>query len=177
MSHCPQCGGLLAVQWVDAEEHDRLVCQSCGFVVYQNPKLVAATITEQDGRVYLIRRAVAPMIGFWGLPAGYVELGESVEQAALRETKEETGLDVELTSLLNVYSWTESAIVVVAFLARVVGGTPTPSSETLDVQSFSPDSIPWHDLAFPNTVRALQDWLRSRLGEEPHRRSVRAITP
>ena len=160
MSYCVQCGGVLAEQWVPTEERTRLVCQACGYIHYLNPKVVAATLPVIDGKVVLIRRAIEPRLGTWSYPAGYVELGETVEEAARRETSEEACLDVRLVRLLNVYSSPGGRVVVVAYLAQCPNGEPRPGHEALEARLFAPEELPWDELAFPTTVSALRDWLR-----------------
>jgi len=161
LNFCVQCGGKLAERWVEEEGRTRLVCLDCGYIHYLNPKVVAATLPVVDGKVVLIKRGIEPRSGTWSYPAGYVELGETVEEAACRETHEETCLEVKLGRLLNVYSRRQAGVVVVAYLAEPVGGEMRPGSETLAVALFSPEEIPWDNLAFPTTVWALRDWLRA----------------
>lgn len=160
LNYCVECGGRLAEQWVAGEGHSRLVCGRCGYIHYLNPKIVAATLPILDDKVVLIRRANEPALGAWSYPGGYVEYGETVEEAARRETREETCLEVQLERLLNVYSRTQAGVVVVAYLARLVGGEMRAGSEALDVRLFAPEEIPWQELAFPTVVWALREWVR-----------------
>lgn len=142
------------------EDRPRLACERCGYIFYQNPKVVAGTIPQKDDKIYLLRRGLEPRRGTWTFPAGYMELGESVEEAACRETVEETGLDVEVISLMNVYSRPEVGIVVIVYRGRVIAGEPLLGPEALEISAFSPEHIPWEDLSFPSTTWALADWLR-----------------
>lgn len=158
--YCPHCGGRLVDQFVPSENCTRLVCQSCGRINYLNPKAVAGAIPEIDGAAVLLRRAIEPRIGTWTFPGGFVDLGESVAAAAIRETREEVNLEVNLTSLLNVYSSADSPVVLVVYRAIVTGGELTAGSEALEVATFTPDAIPWADLSFWTTTAALEDWLR-----------------
>ncbi|MHB1131234.1 MAG: NUDIX domain-containing protein [Chloroflexota bacterium] len=160
MSFCVDCGGELVEQWVAAEGRSRLVCQTCGHIHYLNPKVVAATLPVLDGKVVLIRRALEPRLGTWSYPAGFVELGETVEEAAVRETSEEACLAVSIERLLNVYTSPDAAVVVIAYLAHCESAEPRPGEEALEVGLFSPEELPWDDLAFPTTVAALRDWVR-----------------
>lgn len=171
MNYCPECGGRLAERFVPAEGRPRLVCQACGEVFYQNPKVVAATITHRDGQVFLLRRGVPPGWGLWGLPAGYVEIGETVEDAARRETREEIGLEVEIQRLFNVYSRPGSPIVNIVYLARVIGGELRAGGEALAVGAFLPEEIPWGELAFPSHVAALREWAQLQAAGGPPRPS------
>ncbi|MDP2662429.1 MAG: NUDIX hydrolase [Dehalococcoidia bacterium] len=156
---CPRCGGPLSERDLPSEDRPRLFCDRCGYVFYRNPKLVAGAVPLIDGRIYLLRRGLEPRRGTWTFPAGYMELGESAEEAARRETMEETGLEVEIGSLLNVYSRPEVGVVVIVYCARVVGGEPVLGPETLELSMFSPQDIPWDDLSFLSTRWALADWV------------------
>lgn len=135
-----------------------MVCDSCGYIHYRNPTPVAGTIPVTDGGVWLLRRAVAPRIGYWTFPAGFMELGETVEEAAVRETREELNLQVEIERLLNVYSWSHLHTIHIIYVARAVS-SPSAGSEALDFGLFAPNEIPWDDLAFNTTHAALRDWL------------------
>jgi ADP-ribose pyrophosphatase YjhB (NUDIX family) len=137
------------------------VCSSCGFVFYLNPKLVGGTIPEHDGRILLTRRSIDPGRGLWTFPGGFVDFGESVSDAAVRETFEETGLRVDLTGLVNVYTY-PGAPVIVVYSARVVGGTLTPCEESDRLEWVAPDEIPWSALAFQSTREALREWVGAR---------------
>lgn len=160
MKYCPRCGTLLAVR--PAFGRERQVCPACGFVHFYDPKVATCTIPELDGRIVLVRRAIEPGYGKWTFPGGYMDQGETVEEAALRETQEETGLDVALTGLLGVYSFRDSPVVVIVYRARVLGGALRVMPECLDARAFRPDEIPWEELAFPSTRRALEDLLGRR---------------
>src|ERR1035437_7525108 len=123
---CSRCGGRLVFGPVEGEDRNRLACERCGVVCYVNPRLVATTLPITDrGEVVLIKRGIAPGYGRWAQPGGFLEIDETVEEAAARETLEETGLEVELGEILGLYSRVAAAVVVVAFEARIVGGTPT----------------------------------------------------
>src|SRR5512145_3325959 len=101
---CPLCSAPLGREAVAPDQREQAVCSACRFVFYLNPKVVAGAILEQDGRVLLTRRSINPGRGLWTFPGGFVDFGETVTDAAVRETLEETGLEVDLTGLLNVYS-------------------------------------------------------------------------
>lgn len=156
---CPLCGGGLVRQAVPPEGKHELVCRGCGFVYYLDHKVVAGTIPEAGGRVLLTRRAIHPAHGKWTFPGGYVDWGEAVEAAAVRETLEETGLHVSLGWLLGVYSYPGSAIVIVVYRARVTGGAIRLCHENDRVEWVEPAAIPWEELAFPSTIAALRDFL------------------
>ncbi len=157
--HCPKCGGGLLLREVEADDRPRLVCNDCGHIHYINPKIVAATIPERNGRALLIRRAIEPRSGSWTYPAGFVEFGESAEDGAIRETREEAQVDVAVNALLGVYSRPQIGIVVVVGGAAILRGEGSPGSEALETAWFTPADIPWHDLAFDTTEWALRDWV------------------
>jgi ADP-ribose pyrophosphatase YjhB (NUDIX family) len=160
---CPKCGGNLDTRIVKVSEPRRLVCQACSFIFYQDPKVVAGTLFTLNGGIVLLRRGVEPALGKWVFPGGYVDRGESVRDAAIRETKEECQLDVELGPLLNVYSYPRSPNVIVVYTAEVIGGTLSAADESTDADVFSPKQLPWHDLAFDSTRDALNDYIKSYL--------------
>jgi 8-oxo-dGTP diphosphatase len=141
-------------------EPDRLVCEECGFVFYLGPKLVAGAIVELDGGIVLIQRAIEPGYGRWTFPGGFVERGEVAEEAAARETLEETGLTIETTGIVGLYTYEGQIPAIAVFSARATGGEPAPLDETLAVRSFPRDELPWSEMAFPSTERALKDYLR-----------------
>jgi ADP-ribose pyrophosphatase YjhB (NUDIX family) len=113
-----------------------------------------------DGGIVLLRRSIEPQIGKWVFPGGFVDRGEPVHVAAMRETVEEVGLKVALTGILDVYSFPESPVVVVVYAAEVLGGTLSACDECDEVKVFPPESLPWNDLAFPSTRAALRDYVR-----------------
>jgi 8-oxo-dGTP diphosphatase len=161
---CPLCGAGLARRPVPPDHGEQAVCTACAFVFYLDPKVVGATIPEQDGRVLLTRRTISPGHGLWTFPGGFVDFDETVTAAAVRETREETGLEVALDGLLDVYSYPASPIIVV-YRARVIGGTLTPCPENDLLEWVAPERIPWDSLAFPSTRAALRDWI----GRPTHR--------
>lgn len=157
---CPRCGARLAEGLVPSEGRQRLICTGCGRIHYLNPRLVAATITVREGQAVLLLRAIEPRKDTWAIPGGFVEMGETTEEAARRETAEETGLEVALASLLGVYSQPVAGIVTVVYLARAVGGMLQPSTEAQQLALLYPHEIPWDKLAFESTEKALRDWIR-----------------
>jgi 8-oxo-dGTP diphosphatase len=157
---CPGCGGALEKRSLKAGEPDRLVCARCGFVFYLDPKVAVGTIirTADDGLV-LVRRAIEPGYGLWVFPGGYVDRGEELQAAAIREAREESGLDVRVESLVNVYSYSGGAPVIIVYAATVLGGDLCSDDECLEARVFPADTIPWNDLAFRSTAEALRDYL------------------
>lgn len=158
---CPLCGGALAFEAVPPDQREHPVCGQCRFIYYLNPKVVACTIPELDGKVLLTRRTINPARGRWTFPGGYVDFGETVTDAARRETWEETGLKVDLTGLVGVYTY-PGAPVIIVYGALVTAGTLTPCTENDLLEWRTPDEIPWADLAFPSTRDALRDWVGAR---------------
>ena len=158
--YCPRCGGKLQDRFLDSESRNRHVCQACGFIYYLNPKVVACAIPQDEGQIWLLKRNIEPGLGLWTFPGGYVDLGEPVPDAAIRETREETLLEIRLDSLLNVYSYAGAGIVLVVYLATVIGGKAAPTPESQEVRLFSRNRIPWQRLAFPSTRDALSDYCR-----------------
>jgi 8-oxo-dGTP diphosphatase len=157
---CPQCGGRLASRLLKAGEPERLVCTACEFVFYLDPKLAVIAIIPKDGGVVLIRRGIDPGYGLWVVPGGFVDLGEPVEEAVLRETLEETHLTVKVRRLLGVYSYRGHQTVVLAYLTEYLAGELAPGDETLEARIFPPEEIPWTRIAFQSTREALGDYLR-----------------
>lgn len=158
--YCPRCGGSLQLKLLKAGEPQRLACLACGFVLYLDPKVAACTICMLDGGVVLLKRAIEPGQGRWVFPGGFVDRGEPVQQAAVRETFEESGLRVGLTGVLDVYSFPDFQVVVVVYAAEVVGGALEARDESLEARAFPPEAIPWDELAFESTRAALRDYLR-----------------
>jgi ADP-ribose pyrophosphatase YjhB (NUDIX family) len=154
------CGGDLEPRTLKQGEPERLVCVRCGFVFYLDPKVAVGTvITDDQNRILLIRRAIQPGYGKWVFPGGYVDRGEEVRVAAIREAREEAGLRVHLVRLINVYSYPGNAPVIIVFEASIVGGTVAVDDEGLEARFFEPDDIPWGELAFPSTNDALREFL------------------
>jgi len=160
VQYCSRCGGRLGFGPIEGEERDRLSCPGCGFVSYVNPRLVVTTLPVTDrGQVMLIRRGIEPGRGQWAQPGGFLEIDETVREAAVRETLEETGLRVEPGVIVGLYSRLQAGVVVVAFEAQIVGGVPTVTRESLETRPFAPDAIPWPEIAFETSLRALRDWV------------------
>jgi 8-oxo-dGTP diphosphatase len=156
---CPRCGGRLERRLLKVTEPKRFVCRECSFIFYLDPKVVAGTIFTLERRVVLLRRGVEPALGKWVFPGGYVDRGESVRDAAIRETKEESQLDVKLCSLLNVYSYPRSPNIIVVYAAEVVGGELGAGDESVEARTFRAPEIPWEELAFPSTGDALKEYV------------------
>ncbi len=145
----------------------REICPACGFILYRNPVPGAGVLVEMENGIVLIQRGQPPFVGWWALPAGYIEADESVEQAAVRECKEETGIDVELLELFGVYSFPEGpgqSGIIIFYRARPVGGELLAGDDAQDVGIFAPDSLP-EKLAFRTHREVIARWIRSRSPE------------
>jgi 8-oxo-dGTP diphosphatase len=161
---CPRCGGSLEGRILKATEPERLVCTACEFVFYLDPKIAVGTIIRTDSdRLVLVRRAIEPGYGRWVFPGGYVDRGEPLTTAAIREAKEECGLDVRLDGLVNIYSYPKRAPVIVVYAATAIGGRLCCDDEGLEVGEFTGDDIPWQELAFRSTEEGLRDYLAGLL--------------
>ena len=157
---CPLCASPLERRVVKEGELRRPVCEDCGFVAYSNPRLAAGAIAMVDGGIVLLRRANEPQKGRWVFPGGFVERGEEVSAAAIRETLEEVRLRVGLTGILDAYSFPGQDVVIVVYAAHVLSGRPEVGDETEAVACFKPEDIPWEELGFDTTRAALRDYLR-----------------
>ena len=163
LKHCSRCGAQLVSGPLEGEHRDRLACPSCGHIAYVNPRLVATTLpVTPAGGIVLIRRGIEPAVGAWAQPGGFLEVDETVHEAAIRETREETGLIVEPGEIVGLYSRLEAAVVVVVFEAPIVGGVVRPTVEATEIVTFTPDAIPWDEIGFKTTYYALVDWLARR---------------
>lgn len=161
--YCQTCGGKTVIRFVDGRE--RPVCQACGAVTWLDPKLAVAVVIVRDGRILLGRRAShTRAAGGWSFPAGFVDRGEVVEAAAIREVREETGLSVSLGPVLGVFSEPGEAVVLIAWPAISVSGTLTPGDDLTETGWFDPGQLPplafAHDSAIVNAWRAWRDSLQ-----------------
>lgn len=159
MKFCSECGACLILKVPPGEERLRYVCERCGTIHYQNPKIIAGTLPLYEGRILLCRRAIEPRYGLWTLPAGFMELGETLEEAACRETWEEAKAAVQIEGLHALYSIPIISQVYVFFRARLPKPEFGPGPESLEVKLFEPREIPWSQLAFSSVKRALRDFL------------------
>ncbi|MDQ0317226.1 NUDIX hydrolase [Amorphus orientalis] len=138
----------------EGDDRERAVCRQCGFVAYENPKIVAGSVVRVGEKILLCRRAIEPRRGFWTIPAGYLELNESPEEAAVREAREEACADIRLGGLLSVYTIHRLSQVQLIYRSVLSGGFAA-GDESLEVALFSWSEIPWNDIAFPSVVWAL----------------------
>jgi 8-oxo-dGTP diphosphatase len=157
---CRECGAALARS--NGRRPPR--CLRCGYLAYADPKVATGVLAERDGRLLLVRRNHEPAMGRWSFPSGYVDAGEVVEDAAAREVREETGLDVRLTRLLGVYSTAGEQVIFVAYAGEALPGDAVAGEEAYEVGWFDPDALP--ELAFPHDPAIVEAW-RSGLGIAP----------
>lgn len=145
----------------EGDNRERMICADCGYVAYENPKVVVGSVVVADGHILMCRRAIEPRKSFWTLPAGYLELGETLEEGAAREAMEEAEAAITIEGILGVFSISRIGQVQVIFRARFTSEGP-PSfgagPESLDVRLFRPDEIPWDEIAFPSVNWALDAW-------------------
>jgi 8-oxo-dGTP diphosphatase len=159
LGYCLQCGTALEAR--HQEDRDRPTCPACGFIHYLDPKVAVAVILGDENGVLLGRRRIDPGSGLWSFPAGYVNRGEVLEEAAIREVLEELGLAVRLTGLVGVYSERDEAVVLVVYAGEVLAGEARPDGhEVSEVRRFALDALP-DDLAFPHDRQVLGDWKRA----------------
>jgi ADP-ribose pyrophosphatase YjhB (NUDIX family) len=153
------------LQIPEGDDRERLVCARCGYTAYENPKIIVGSVVVSGSSVLLCRRAIEPRRGFWTLPAGYLELGETVQEGAIREAREEARVAIELDGILGVFSISRIGQVQVIFRARFAGAPAFAAGpESLEVGLFAWNEIPWGDIAFPSVHWSLQAWRRAGPG-------------
>jgi len=175
---CSRCGMALVEGRPPDDHRKRMWCPACGFVAYVNPRLVVTTLpVTEAGEAVLILRGIEPGYGLWAQPGGFLEIDETVTEAAVRETLEETGLVVRPGELVGIYSRLEASVVTVMYEAQVVGGVPRVTPEALEVRAFAPAEIPWHLIAFKTSWWAIRDWVASRHPDLPLPTEFHGIEP
>jgi 8-oxo-dGTP diphosphatase len=169
---CPVCGSPLEPRVLKIGEPMRLVCTSsaCGFVFYLDPKVAVGTIIGMpDGRIVLVKRAIEPGHGLWVFPGGYVDRGEDVRLAAVREAREEAGIEIRLDGLVGIYSYAGSTPVVIVYRATWTRGDLAVDDENSEIRLFTAADLPWNELAFRSTREALRDYISGREAALPDR--------
>jgi len=161
INYCSACGQAVTTVVPEGDNRPRSVCTACGTIHYVNPRLVVGSVPEYEGQILLCRRAIEPRKGFWTVPAGFMELGETLAEAALRETWEEALARVELGGLFSVVDVVHGGQVHVFFRARLVRPEFGAGAETLETRLFRPEEIPWEELAFPSIRIALEQHLEN----------------
>ena len=157
MKYCPNCASVLTIKIPADDSRERHVCEACGSIHYQNPRNVVGSIPVYGEQILLCRRAIEPRHGFWTLPAGFMELGESTSHGAARETLEEAGAVVEIGQLYSLLNVLHAEQVHLFYLAKMITPDFYAGEESLEVALFHEHEIPWDDLAFP-TVKQTLEW-------------------
>ncbi|MDR7297711.1 ADP-ribose pyrophosphatase YjhB (NUDIX family) [Pelomonas aquatica] len=162
--HCPACGAAVEYRIPADDNRERAVCPACHSIHYQNPLNVVGTLPvwEADGRVLLCRRAIEPRHGLWTLPAGFMELGETTAEGALRETQEEAGADVEMGPLYTVLNVVRVGQIHLFYRARLRSPDFNPGPESLEAKLFAEHEIPWDEIAFKTTRETLRCFFEDR---------------
>jgi len=162
MRYCSSCGNNVTLTVPEGDTLPRFVCASCGTIHYQNPKMVVGSIPVCGDRILLARRAIEPRLGFWTLPAGFMENNETTGQAAIRETREEVCAEVELEMLFSLVNIAHISQVHMFYLARMTSPAFSPGAESLEVRLFDARDIPWDDMAFRSSTVTLRHYLDDR---------------
>ncbi len=161
MKFCTSCGGSISYRVPEGDNRERAVCDDCGRIHYRNPLVVVGCVPERDGKILMCKRAIEPRYGYWTLPAGFMELGETVAAGAARETLEEARATVELGHLFACVDVVDAGQVHLFYTARLVSDFGA-GDETLEAKLVSPDEIPWDDIAFESVAFALRKFLEDR---------------
>jgi len=165
---CSLCGAEVRAETPAGDNRLRYVCNSCTSVHYENPRLVVGCVPLHDGKILMCRRAIAPRLGYWTLPAGFMELGESLSQAAARETREEACAEVTITGLLASVNVLSAGQVHVFFHAHLNSPDFAVGQESLEVALIAPEDIPWDELAFTSNRIALEQYLWQKRSGKPY---------
>ena len=162
MKFCPKCAAPIAKRIPPGDSVPRFLCDACGSIHYQNPKMVVGCVPEWEGGILLCRRAIEPRYGYWTLPAGFMENGESTGQGAARETLEEAGARVALTAPFSIISVPYVNQVHIFFRARLLDLDFKAGEESLEVALFEESQVPWKDIAFRTVGLTLKHWFADR---------------
>lgn len=161
MKYCPVCGAEVERRVPDDDSRERWVCGRCETVHYQNPLIVVGCVAEREGNILLCKRSIEPRLGYWTVPAGFMELGESLAEGAARETREEALAEVEIGHMFASIDVVDAGQVHVFFTGRLTGSFGI-GEESLDARLFPPDEIPWDELAFQSGRFALKKYIEDR---------------
>ncbi|MEQ1816661.1 MAG: NUDIX hydrolase [Nitrosomonas sp.] len=162
MKYCSNCSATVELLIPDGDSLPRYVCTTCNIIHYQNPKMVVGCIPEWEDKILLCRRAIEPRLGWWTLPAGFMENNETLEQAAARETLEEANARVEIGNLYAIYSLPHISQVYLLFRARLLDLDFKPGIESLEVKLLSENEIPWEEMAFRVIHDPLMQYFKER---------------
>lgn len=156
MRFCPDCGAPNQRARPEGDNLDRHICTDCGKIHYLNPKVIVGAVCEWQDKVLLCKRAIKPRIGYWTIPAGFQEMNESTEDGAIRESMEEAHARIEITDLLAIYNIVRLSQVQIFYRAKLLSSEVKAGIETLELDLFSWQDIPWDDLAFPTVHWVLE---------------------
>lgn len=162
MNYCSECGHRVTVRVPAGDSLPRYVCDHCDTIHYRNPLLVVGCVPEYEGRILLCRRAIEPRLGYWTVPAGFLENDETTEEGAARETEEEACARVRIGSALAMVNVVHVRQVHLFYRARMLDEAFAAGAESLEAKLLPPDQIPWEELAFPSIRFCLESWLRDR---------------
>lgn len=162
MRFCSSCGASVALKIPDGDTLPRHVCEACGTIHYQNPKVVVGALPEWEDKILLCRRAIEPQYGFWTVPAGFMENRETTAEAAARETEEEARARIEVGALFSLVNIAHISQVHLFYRARLIDLDFGPGTESLEVRLFSEDEIPWEDIAFRSIHFTLKRYFDDR---------------
>jgi ADP-ribose pyrophosphatase YjhB (NUDIX family) len=160
IKYCQYCGGDTEDRIPTGDDHVRAICTQCYAIHYQNPKIITGVIVEHNGQILLANRAIEPRYGTWTIPAGFMELNETAQAGAARECYEETEAKLKNIELFGVYNTLVNSQVYTIFRAQLSERHFVPTIESLDVQLFDPQDIPWDNLSFPCVVSALKRYVK-----------------
>lgn len=161
MKYCSNCGKTLTFKLPAGDTHFRFVCNNCGIIHYQNPRMVVGCIPLWNGKILMCKRAIEPKYGLWTIPAGFMENGETVEEGAIRETMEESGANVEIVRLHALYSLPNVNQVYAIYLAHMKSAYVEAGEETLECKMCEPQDIPWDELAFTAVEFSLKKYIEN----------------
>jgi len=162
IKHCRVCGAVVAYRMPADDNRERALCSACGEIHYENPINVVGTVPVWDEQVLLCRRNIEPRFGLWTLPAGFLELGESTAEGALRETVEEAGARIEMQGLFTVFNVVRAGQLHLFYRARMLDATLDPGPETIEARLFREDEVPWDELAFRTVRLTLEHFFEDR---------------
>lgn len=162
MNYCSACGGAITLRTPVGDQRPRHVCSVCSTIHYQNPKLVVGAIAQWEDKVLLCRRAIEPRLGFWTLPAGFMEMGESTGEAGMRETLEEAHAQIELGPLYTLVNIPQISQVHLIYRAKLLNLDFSPGEESLETCLLAEHEIPWNDLAFRSISLTLRHYFKDR---------------
>ncbi len=162
MTFCLKCGNTAALKTPTGDNRKRIVCNHCEYIHYQNPNIICGTVVVHEDKILLCKRAIEPQYGLWTIPAGFMEIGETVEQGAKRETLEEADATAINLKLYCIYDIPVIGQVYMLYLANLQDGNFGAGLESLACQLFTEDEIPWSNMAFESSIRSLRHYFADR---------------